>query len=194
MTAPPEIGLLARVLRDERYRRNIRWGEPRPGHSEGTIRAHITDLERNLLRLAPRLGPVEIARLRLLIHTHDTFKPEAKEGVAILDPANHASLAAAYLEDLGAAPEVVAVAQHHDRPYSIQLATRANPDVAGERIESLRECVPDWDLLVAFVIVDSATASKRGETSRWFLEQIADSFPSRFGPDDHRLVAGGHPR
>jgi hypothetical protein len=41
------------------------------------------------------------------------------------------------------------------------------------------------------VLVDDATASKRGETSRWFLEQIADSFPSRFGMAEHRLVAGG---
>ena len=192
MAAPPEVGLLTLVLRDERYRRNLQWGAPRPGHSEGTIRAHITDLEKNLARLAPRLDPVEIARLRLLIHTHDTFKPEAKNGVAILDPANHASLAAAYLRRLGAGPEVVAVAQHHDRPYSIHLATLANPDVAQERIESLYDSVPDWDLFVAFVLVDDATGSKRGETSLWFLEQIADSFPSRFGPGDHRLVAGGH--
>ena len=134
---------------------------------------------------------MEIARLRLLIHTHDAFKSEAREGVAILDPANHASLAAAYIEGLGAAPCVVTVAQHHDRPYSIRLATRVNPDVAEERIGSLRASVPDWDLFVAFVLVDDATASKRGETSLWFLEQIADSFPSRFGLDDHRFVAGG---
>ena len=166
MTIPPEVGLLAVVLKDERYRRNIRWGAPRPGHAEGALRAHIAELERNLRQLAPRLDPVEIARLRLLIHTHDAFKPEAKEGVAILDPGNHASLAAAYLEGLGAAPSVVAVAQHHDRPYSIRLATRANPDVAGERIESLRASVPDWDLFVAFVLVDDATASKRGNQGR----------------------------
>jgi hypothetical protein len=192
MAAPPEVGLLAQVLRDDRYRRNIRWGAPRPGHSEGSLRAHIAELEKNLGRLAPRLGPVEVARLRLLVHTHDLFKPQAREGVAILDPASHASLAAAYLEGLGAAPCVVAVAQHHDRPYSIRLATRANPDVAQERIETLHANIPDWDLFVAFVLVDDATASKCGETSRWFLEQIADSFPSRFGPDDRRLVAGGH--
>lgn len=191
MTAPPEIGLLARVRRDERYRRNIRWGAPRPGHAEGAIRTHIAELEKNLYRLAPRLGPGEIARLHLLVHTHDTFKPEAREGVAILDPANHAAIAAAYLESLGAAPCVVAVARHHDRPYSIRLATRVNPDVAAERIETLRASIPDWNLFVAFVLVDDATASKRGETSRWFLEQIADSFPSRFGMAEHRLVAGG---
>jgi hypothetical protein len=40
--------ILERVLADPRYRKNIEYGEPRPGHPEGKIRFHIRELEDNL--------------------------------------------------------------------------------------------------------------------------------------------------
>ena len=49
--------------------------------------------------LRSRFAEVELAKLRLLIHTHDTFKGEAKRGVAIRHPESHASLARDFLAD-----------------------------------------------------------------------------------------------
>ena len=48
--------LLQVVIVDPRYQERLDWGEPRAGHPEGTIRAHIGDLERNLDALRPRLS------------------------------------------------------------------------------------------------------------------------------------------
>ena len=66
--------ILEAVIADSRYQKRLDWGEPRPGHPEGTIRAHIADLERNLDALRSRFLDVDCLKLQILIHTHDTFK------------------------------------------------------------------------------------------------------------------------
>src|SRR5262245_18791904 len=91
--------IFAALTRDERYLANLEWGQPRRGHPEGTVRAHIAELERNLDGLRPRLTEDETWKLRILIHTHDSFKAEAKSGVPIGDPRSHASLARAFLAE-----------------------------------------------------------------------------------------------
>jgi hypothetical protein len=82
--------IFQRVIVDARYLQNLDWGEPRPGHPEGTVRAHIAEIEPNLERLKPQLSESEYWKLKLLIHTHDSFKAAAKENVAISDPATRA--------------------------------------------------------------------------------------------------------
>src|SRR5262249_52983743 len=111
--------LLEAIQRDPRYQRNLDWGEPRPGHPEGTVRAHIASVEANIDRLAPRLSADELAKLRILAHTHDSFKADAAQGVPIDDPRGHASLAAEYLASLGADEDLVAMAQLHDVPHAL---------------------------------------------------------------------------
>ena len=36
------------VVTDPQYLANLDWGKPREGHSEGTVRAHKREIERNL--------------------------------------------------------------------------------------------------------------------------------------------------
>ena len=38
-----------------RYLANLDWGEERPGHPEGTVRAHIAEIEPNLETLQPKI-------------------------------------------------------------------------------------------------------------------------------------------
>src|ERR1700730_17677216 len=85
------------VIKDSRYQKNLHWGEARPGHPEGTVRAHIAEIESNLEALRPKLSDVDYWKLKLLIHTHDSFKGEAEAGVAITDSKSHASLAREFL-------------------------------------------------------------------------------------------------
>ena len=89
------------VTTDPQYLANLDWGEARPGHPEGTVRAHIAEIEPNLERLRSKLTEDDYWKLKLLIHTHDSFKAESKAGVAITDPKSHASLARAFLEPIG---------------------------------------------------------------------------------------------
>ncbi len=56
------------------------------GNPEGSVRSHIAELERNLKRLQHKLTDLEIAKLRVLIHVHDTFQSRSGEGVPISDP------------------------------------------------------------------------------------------------------------
>ena len=79
--------------------RNLDWGEVRSGHPEGTIRAHIAEVDCNLESLRHKLSETDYWRLRVIIHTHDTFKAEAQPGVPITAPHSHASLARAFLAD-----------------------------------------------------------------------------------------------
>src|SRR5215470_4893577 len=61
------------IVSDPRYQRNLDWGEARPGHPEGTVRAHIAEIEANLDALRPKLSASDYWKLKILIHTHDSF-------------------------------------------------------------------------------------------------------------------------
>jgi hypothetical protein len=168
-----ELGeILERVRHDERYIRHVEWGLPRDGHPEGTIRAHIAELEANLDRLAPRLSERERAAARLLIHVHDTFKAGAIEGVPITDPRSHASLARAFLAEYCDDADLLAMVQFHDEGYALWLGLRNRGRLDEARLERLAGAIRDWDTFLAFVVVDACTAGKPREPVRWFLKEI----------------------
>src|SRR5687767_2506628 len=107
------------VIVDPRYRANLDWGTPRSGHPEGTVRAHIAEIEPNLERLRSKLSDDDYWKLKLLIHTHDSFKAESKTGTAITDPQSHASLARAFLETYCDDADLLAMVQYHDEPFAL---------------------------------------------------------------------------
>src|ERR1700747_1791641 len=98
---------LQAVVSDRRYLANLDWGEAREGHSEGTVRAHIAEIEPNLEILRPKLTHEDYWKLKLLIHTHDSFKAESRPGVPISDPRSHASLAREFLAPYCANPDLL---------------------------------------------------------------------------------------
>ena len=173
-----------RVIADPRYQRHLDWGEPRPGHPEGTLQAHIAELERNLERLRPRLSETEVGKLRLLIHVHDTFKPEAAVGVAIADPRSHASLARAFLAEFCDDADLLAMVQYHDEPFALLRHLRRSGDYRQERMQALWETIGNWDLFLAFTLIDGCTAGKSREPLQWFFGEIAGHIESRFTAAD----------
>jgi hypothetical protein len=188
---PSLDAILARIFDDPRYQRNVAWGEPRSGHPEGTIAAHIRELERNLDRLRRKLTDDEIAKLRLLIHVHDTFKPEATDGVPIRDARSHASLARAFLAEFTDDVELLDMVQYHDEPYAPFLRARRGagpPDPA--RWAALKQRIRDWDLFLAFVLIDGSTAGKGQQPLIWLFTQLEhDGIATRFGLDDVAALA-----
>lgn len=161
------------ITSDPRYLSNLDWGEPRRGHPEGTVRAHVVELERNLKRLRRRLSAEDCEKLRLLIHVHDTFKPEAKSGVPIGDPRSHASLARAFLAEFCDDADLLAMVQFHDEPFALwqQMMNKGacNPD----RLNALIDAIQDWNLFLAFLIVDGCTAGKDRGALHWFFGEVA---------------------
>lgn len=177
---------LAAVLQAPEYQANLDWGEPRRGHPEGTVRAHIAELERNLDRLAGRVTSDEAVRLRLLIHVHDTFKGEAQEGVPIADPRSHASLARQFLARFCDDADLLNMVQVHDEPYALWQQVRSKGACNAVRFEALLALIREWNLFVAFLLVDGCTVGKGREPLEWFLLEVGRRIPISWTVEDVR--------
>jgi len=176
------------IIDDPRYLKNLDWGEARPGHPEGTVRAHIAELELNLEALSPRLNDDEYWKLKLLIHTHDSFKAEAKQGVAITHAASHASLARAFLAAHCDDPDLLAMVQYHDEPFALYRQVESKGKYSHERFDALLAAIQDWNLFLAFNIIDGCTAGKSREPLRWLFREVAGKVESKFTEAD---IIGG---
>lgn len=191
------------LIADPRYQKNIEWGEPRSGHPEGTVSAHIAELEANLELLFVPLWRGELLKsrasltqseaqltesdywkLKLLIHSHDTFKAESKSGVAISHPASHASLARAFLAEYCDDADLLEMVQFHDEPFALwrQVQTKGACDT--ERMTALLNRISDWGLFLAFLIIDGCTEGKSRESLVWFFKELEGRVSSRFSAAD----------
>lgn len=174
----------ASIIADPRYQQNLDWGKPRSGHPEGTVRGHIAELERNLERLRSRLTDEEASKLRLLIHTHDSFKGDAQRGVAITHPSSHASLARAFLAEFCDDADLLAMVQYHDEPFALWRQLDSKGSYNPERLDALLAAIHDWDLFLAFNIIDGCTAGKERTRLQWFFREVNSRVQSRFTEAD----------
>lgn len=141
------------ITADPRYVANLDWGESRAGHPEGTVRAHIAELESNLEVVCPKLTEEGFWKLKLLIHTHDTFKGEAQPGVPNTHARSHASLAQAFLVHYCDDPDLLAMVQFHDEPFALYRQVEAKGSYNTARFNDLLAAIRDWNLFLAFNIV-----------------------------------------
>lgn len=171
-TSNPHAAAWRAITADERYQQKLDWGAPRRGHPEGTVRAHIRELDANLARLRPRLTDADYWKLKLLIHVHDTFKAEALRGCPIAHPQSHASLARAFLAEFCDDPDLLAMVQWHDEPFALWRGARGG-QADSRRLERLLNHIADWSLFTTFLAIDNCTDGKNREPLVWFLVQIA---------------------
>jgi hypothetical protein len=176
--------IFAAITSDPRYQRNLDWGKVRPGHPEGTIRAHIAELERNLERLREKLSETDYWRLKVLVHTHDTFKGEARPGAPIAAPNSHASLARAFLAEFCDDADMLAMVQYHDEPFALWRQVKLKGRLNEERLDALLTNVRNWNLFLAFNIVDGCTEGKQRDSLRWLFRQVAERVESTFTEAD----------
>ena len=172
------------LTRDERYLANLDWGQPRRGHPEGTVRAHIAELEQNLKHFRSRLSDDDYWKLRILIHTHDTFKAEAVAGVAIAHPRSHASLARVFLAEFCDDEDLLTMLQLHDEPFALFNQQQHKGTFNRARFEALLKAIRDWNLFSAFLIIDGCTAGKERASLQWFFDEIEGRVESTFGAED----------
>jgi len=179
------------IVTDPRYLTNIEYGKPRRGHAEGTVKAHIADLEANLAKLVAR-GLVDADserywKLRVLIHVHDSFKMEAKRDSMILDPQSHASLARAYLLDLTPDWDMLQITQFHDIGFAVFKKHESTGRFEEERILKALGCIRDKDLFLLFAIIDACTPSKGRKMIQWFVKKINEMFSDTTIKPEHIL-------
>lgn len=170
----PEVVSLERtlvgVLKDPRYLKAIEWGEPRDGHPEGNISAHIDALRLSIGLVRDMLSDHDLIKLLIVAHLHDTFKGEAVPKVPIIDPRSHASIAAQYAQSVGLDSDLCGMIQNHDVPVAIFRGLKPGKDYSG-RLRELFSSVKDPSLLLAFVTIDGLTEGKSPEPLNWFIDE-----------------------
>jgi len=169
---------------DPRYLANLDWGEPREGHPEGTVREHIREIECNLVAMRSRLTDEDYWKLKLLVHSHDSFKAESRPGVTITDARSHASLACAFLSRYCDDEDLLAMVQYHDEPFALYRQYEAKGKYNQERFNALLRSITDWSLFLAFNIIDGCTEGKSRQPLHWFFREVDGKVESRFTSDD----------
>ncbi len=172
------------VIADARYQRNLDWGEARSGHPEGTVRAHIAEIEPNLEILKPKLSETDWWKLKLLVHTHDSFKADSKPGVPITDTASHASLAKSFLADFCDDADLLAMVQFHDEPFALWRQVESKSTYNQQRMAALLSNIKDWNLFLAFNIIDGCTEGKSREPLVWLFKELEGKVNSNFTAAD----------
>jgi hypothetical protein len=172
------------IVADPRYQANLDWGESRPGHPEGTVRAHIVEIERNLGALRPKLSECDYWKLKVLLHTHDSFKRDSERGVAITHPKSHASLARDFLAEFCNDDDLLAMVQYHDEPFALWRQFETKGSYNQDRWVTLLDSIKDWNLFLAFNIIDGCTEGKGREPLHWLFEQLAGKVQSSFTNTD----------
>ena len=172
------------VVQDPRYLANLDWGESRDGHPEGTVRSHISEIEQNLERLRSKLTETDYWKLKLLVHTHDSFKAESQPGVPISDPKSHASIARSFLSTHCEDADLLAMVQYHDEPFALYRQVETKGKYNQERLRALLNAIRDWNLFLAFNIIDGCTLGKSRAPLDWLFQEVGRQVQSRFTEED----------
>jgi hypothetical protein len=172
------------VTADPRYLANLDWGESRSGHPEGTVRAHIGEIEPNLEALRAKLAEEDYWKLKLLIHTHDTFKAESQPGVPITHAQSHASLACSFLANYCDDPDLLAMVQFHDEPFALYRQVETKGTYNQSRFKALLSSIRDWNLFLAFNIIDGCTQGKSRDPLHWLFKETKGKVQSQFTEAD----------
>ena len=168
-----------KITKNRFYQHGILYGKPRRGHGEGTIAAHIAELERNLeiVEAMRKITEEEHWKSMILIHVHDTFKGCARRDAAILDPDSHASLAREFLEAFLDDKDMLNIVQYHDLGYAVYKKREHTGRLDEEKLMRGLNAIKNKDLFLLFSIIDTCTVSKGREMIRWLVEEVSARFP-----------------
>src|SRR3954451_18774316 len=92
----PENELERRVMSDPELLDGLAWGEPRPGHPEGSVAVHVEHLLEELDTWDE--PPERRAQLRFIALVHDSFKDDVIERLPRIGRNHHADRARRFAE------------------------------------------------------------------------------------------------
>ena len=169
----PETDLERAFLDDPAFVRGLNWGVPRYGHPEGTIWAHIQEVNENIDRLP--VDPETRRKLRLICWVHDTFKNVEHRGTPRDWTRHHSVLARKYLERFVDDEHLLAVVELHDEAYYCWRLQHLYGKISecDRRLANLRRRVgPYWQLYYLFFKCDTSTGDKTPAPLDWFEETM----------------------
>lgn len=153
------------------YLKNIKFGKPRPGHPEGTIEAHIQDLQKNLTLIQRHITNDEFWKLLFMIHVHDTFKVDADREVHIEHPKNHATLAREFASNYTNNSDVLNIIQYHDVNYFLWKQLIADDMFDVDYLRDVLEKIENHSMYLIFTFIDGYTPGKDLEKLMWFYSE-----------------------
>jgi hypothetical protein len=105
--------------------------------------------------------------------------------VAITDPKSHASLARAFLAEFCDDADLLAMVQYHDEPFALwRQAHTKNGKYSQERFTAPLSNIKDWNLFLAFIIIDGCTEGKSREPLLWLFKEVGGKVEVTFTAAD----------
>jgi hypothetical protein len=167
----PETELERAASADPALQEGLAWGEPRRGHPEGSVGAHVADL----LETIERWGETGRRReeLRFLALVHDSLKNKVQSWRPKTGENHHAMRARRFAERYVDEERLLATIEQHDRPYSLWRKMRRSGRLDEHALSEMLDRIPDLDLFVRFVELDGSTEGKNHEPIRWLKAELA---------------------
>jgi hypothetical protein len=167
----PANELERRLAQDPVLLEGLAWGRPRPGHPEGTVGAHVSDLLRTI-DAWEETGERRF-ELRFISLVHDAMKGKVKGWLPRTGENHHAMRARRFAEAYADDERLLATIELHDRAYGIWRRSRARTREANERLAAMSDRIPDLDLFLRFVELDGSTEGKNPEPVEWVRSELA---------------------
>jgi hypothetical protein len=74
--------------------------------------------------------------------------------------------------------------QYHDEPFALYRQFQSKGKYNQDRFDTLLKVIVDWNLFLAFNIIDGCTGSKSRDPLCWLFREVAGKIDSRFTVDD----------
>lgn len=74
--------------------------------------------------------------------------------------------------------------QYHDEPFALWRQVAFRGRCHEQRFAALLNNIRDWDLFLAFNIIDGCTKGKSREPLRWLFRELGSKVPTRFTAGD----------
>ena len=157
------------------WQRGVAWGWPRPGHAEGKVIYHISDVLANVERYA--LSPADRRDLRVITLTHDSLKYRVDPERARSGANHHAARARRFAERYIGDERVLQLIELHDEGIHLWNRWRRTGDdrlIAAQLDTLLEQLGENWLLFIEFFRCDNDTPSKNPEPVLWFEEMLRE--------------------
>ena len=171
----PESPREQALARDPELLAGWAWGQPRRGHPEGRVGAHVG----HLLETIDAWGEPEPLRseLRFLALVHDSLKNRVRNTLPKAGENHHAMRARRFAERYTSDERLLTTIELHDRPYSLWRRMRRTGRAQDEALDEMLTRIPDPRLFLRFVELDGSTEGKRPEPVEWLRDALERRSP-----------------
>jgi hypothetical protein len=166
----PESPQEEALARDPELLAGWAWGQPRRGHPEGRVGAHVGHLLETLDEWAEP-EPLR-SELRFVALVHDSLKNRVHNVLPKTGENHHAMRARRFAERHTGDERILATIELHDRPYSLWRRMGRTGRAQDEALDEMLARVPDPRLFLRFVELDGSTEGKRPEPVEWLRAEL----------------------